>query len=149
MIIAKDSREKSKHGWNLPNCIIQKLDTGDYSLVGLENQFTIERKRNTAELAANLIQDRFVRELERMNQMSHPYIICEFNQNRLHEYPKNSGIPYNRQKYIKLSPAYLVKRILDLQNLYPKIAWIFCEDKLEAEIKALEIIREVYENYKK
>ena len=80
-----DSREQ--YAWDFTfydkcdGIISTKLDTGDYSIEGLETVLTIERKRTTAEIAMNVGKDRkrFNAELERMSKFKYKYLICEFS----------------------------------------------------------------------
>jgi hypothetical protein len=58
----------------------QKLDTGDYSLVGYEDILSIERKRNFSELWGNLAEkDRIEDEMSRMADIKYAYMIIETN----------------------------------------------------------------------
>jgi len=83
LVIIRDSREK--RGWKFnasANCggtIVHKLAAGDYSIVGLEKYIVIERKESMDELCANLGRERarFMRELERMADVRHKFLIVE------------------------------------------------------------------------
>ena len=76
--VIKDTREQDgytfeKFNGRYASCngmIVRKLDTGDYSLLGLEDKVCIERKGRVSELAINLGKDkhRFMREIERMKE---------------------------------------------------------------------------------
>jgi hypothetical protein len=91
-VVVRDTREKEGHGWTFeahsskrrpPNCdgmVEQKLDTGDYSLVGYEDILSIERKRNFSELWGNLAEkDRIEDEMSRMADIKYAYMIIETN----------------------------------------------------------------------
>ena len=79
--VIKDTREQD--GWTFERfdtryhtctgMVLQKLETGDYSLKGMENIFCVERKGSVAELAQNLGKDkyRFFAEIERMKSIKH------------------------------------------------------------------------------
>jgi hypothetical protein len=88
--VIRDTREKEGYGWYFneqsldrrpPSCngtIEQKLDTGDYSLVGYEDILTIERKNDFSELWVNLSErDRFEEEMARMVNIKYSYILIE------------------------------------------------------------------------
>src|SRR5215210_7578524 len=68
--VLRDTREQQ--GWifeqgKLCNGTISKaLKTGDYTLVGFESILCVERKKNVAEFAKNIIEKRFENELTRM-----------------------------------------------------------------------------------
>lgn len=90
--VIRDTREHEGHGWTFtkhhpdrrpPNCngtIIDKLDTGDYSLVGYQDILAIERKMGFSEIWANYSSAKrqaFEREMDRMSKIKHKYIIIE------------------------------------------------------------------------
>lgn len=90
--IIRDTREQDGHGWNFPahrperrppkceGTIVQKLDTGDYSMVGYTDILAIERKADFAELWGNYSSQKrpaFEAEMERMSHIKHPYIVIE------------------------------------------------------------------------
>ena len=77
--VIRDTREQ-KNFWlfanydEVVNVIDQKLDTGDYTIEGLEENLCIERKHSISELAKNIAEDRFERELERMSKFYYSYL---------------------------------------------------------------------------
>lgn len=88
--VIRDTREKQGYGWTFlqhtvkkrpPICsgmVTQKLDIGDYSLVGYEDILTIERKEDFGELWLNYSErDRFERELDKMSALKYPYVLIE------------------------------------------------------------------------
>jgi len=123
--VIKDTREQN--GWNFSkegNCdgtVVEKLDTGDYSLKGLEDKFTIERKGCVAEFATNLFQERFYRELDRLNKFEHPYLILEFPFDLMEIYPKNSSIPMCKWEFVKIRGNMLIKSYHEMRLSYPNI----------------------------
>jgi len=118
----RDSREQQ--GWTFSNSVyctgtlIKGLKTGDYSILGLEDTFTIERKKNTAEFAQNIIQARFENEMKRMENIPHSYLILEFTLNDLMKWPLNSGLPPSIQAKTKISKKFLLSRFMDFQTQY-------------------------------
>lgn len=103
-VVIKDTREQQ--GWEfeeeekrpgkcrLTSMISGKLDTGDYSVKGLEDIFSIERKNGFSELFGNLggkvARERFIREMERMSKIKHPFILVETS---LNEDTMGLGVP--------------------------------------------------------
>ena len=142
--IIKDTREKD--GWNFEfydNCKgveIRGLKTGDYTVEGLEESLCIERKASTAEISTNLGKERkrFEAELERMSKFSFSYILCEFSCENLMEFPKNSTIPYPRWKYLRMNGKRMYSLLRSYEENYG-IEVVFCNNKNEAELKAMEI----------
>lgn len=128
--VLRDTREKVGQGWIFQpslyckGTIEQKLDTGDYSLVGHENKIVIERKATTAEIANNILEDRFVRELERLESFEFPFIVCEFSWHDVMMYPINSGIPKRLWYKLKIKSEYLRSSLMRYMIQY-KVKIIF------------------------
>ena len=130
--IIRDTREQNGLDWDLniygEHCdgiFDTKLDTGDYSILGLEQTFVIERKATVAEIAKNVIEDRFVRELQRLAEFKSAHIILQAELNDVLKYPygANSGIPKNRQREIKMSGKFILKKIIEYQKKYGVHIW--------------------------
>ena len=94
------------------------LKTGDYTLRGLENILTIERKRSSAEVAQNIMEPRFEKEFERLANYKYKFVICEFELRDVLNYPIGSGIPQRVWGSIKISGKYILKCITDLELKY-------------------------------
>lgn len=115
----KDTREQT--GWHFPpssSCegtTVKTLKTGDYTIRGFEKDFVVERKGSTSEWSQNLLQARFERELDRLDDFAHPFIILEFSMSDLLRFPVNSGIPPFKWKYLKVTGEFLLKRTLEIQ----------------------------------
>ena len=96
-IVIRDTREKD--GWYFKESdycegmVNQKLDTGDYSIQGLEDVLCIERKASVAEIANNIVDDRFTRELDRMSEFKYKFLILEFGVEDILSFPVGSDIP--------------------------------------------------------
>jgi hypothetical protein len=120
--VIRDTQEQQ--GWDFipgPSClgtIKQKLPTGDYTLVGYEDIFTIERKGSTGELAKNIYEGRFERELQRMEGFAHPFMVVEFTMEDILSFPKNSGIPIRLWPKLKTTSFFLLKRFIEFQVQY-------------------------------
>jgi ERCC4-type nuclease len=141
--IIVDTREQKP--WSFENHTIAntKLDTGDYSIEGLENILCIERKRNVAEIANNITEDRFKDVIDRIKTYKFPFILLEFNINDVLRYPIGSTIPKKLWSKIRISPQYIMKHLIDMQVEH-NIHVIFCGDSSNAEKIALSIMRRVY-----
>ena len=83
--VIRDTREQEGYHFGefgaCAGMIDQKLDTGDYSIIGLEDKICIERKGCVEELAQNLGSKKstFLREIDRMDAFPHKYMILEFS----------------------------------------------------------------------
>lgn len=82
MILIRDTREQTGYLFAFieprPIVEVKKLDTGDYSIKGMENLITVERK-SLSDLYQTLGKGRkrFKKELERMNKIKHSFLIIE------------------------------------------------------------------------
>lgn len=131
-IVLKDSREQD--GWDFtftPLCEkmeVTGLKTGDYTLRGLEDIFVVERKGSTAEVAKNITEARFYKELGRMENFDHPYLVLEFSINDIYSFPLNSGIPKYKHKGLKITANYLLKCLTEIDLNY-KTKIIYANDR--------------------
>ena len=148
--IIRDTREK--HGWDFESfdkcegVIRQGLKTGDYTIKGLESAVCIERKASTREISMNLGRKKkpFQAEMERMKDFDHSFIVCEFSMDDLINFPKNSGIPSSKQKFVKITGKYMLKTLIEFQLWYDtKI--LFCDNKHNAFLVANSIFKRVNE----
>lgn len=124
------------------------LKTGDYSIEGLEQYVCMERKASPSEIAINLgkERDRFIRELVRMQDYKHKYIICEFTFDELLGFPDNAPIPKAAKASVKMTGKFMLKSLIELQiqhgfHLY------FTEDKGSAFLLASSIFKRIWEQY--
>jgi hypothetical protein len=122
--VIRDTREKEDFGWwfeideKCAGTVKGSLDTGDYTIQGYESVFSIERKANTGEVAQNIYEKRFIKELERLRDMRHPYIIMEFEIGDILRFPVNSGIPKKFWGRLKTTPQKLLKDLMTYQVKY-------------------------------
>jgi ERCC4-type nuclease len=127
--------------------INRKLDTGDYTVEGLEQKLVIERKRNVAELAINITEDRFWREMERMGSYEHRFLLLEFGIDDIRSYPEGSTIPKAKQKFIKVKGPFIMKKLSEIQIDYG-VDVVFCGDTDNALWMATNIMKRVHARYK-
>jgi hypothetical protein len=152
MIILQDNKEKTPWTLNFyTECEAQEsihLETGDYTIKGLEDKVRIERKHSTGELAMNLGRKskQFQEELRRLKLYPHRYLICEFPLDYIMMFPKKSGIPKTQWKYIRMHGKFMYARLMDWIETYD-ITPYFCENRAAAERKALEVLLGVYKEY--
>jgi hypothetical protein len=121
--VVKDTREQQ--GWNFhvgkacAGMEVGTLKTGDYSLRGLETLLTIERKGSVEEFAGNVTQARFERELERMRDYPHAFLVLEFTMDDLLRFPYGGNIPHSKLPYIRVKGPFLMRRLMEIQVNYP------------------------------
>lgn len=140
MKIIRDTRERN--GWEFPfqdnvEIVSRKLDCGDYTTDILENFVVIERKATATELANNLgkreAKARFYREFDRMKDLQKAYIVCEFPESNVYEFPRNSGMSQAQLSRVRMNGNYLRRLIAQIENDYSNIEVVFCSDRDEAE----------------
>jgi ERCC4-type nuclease len=121
-VVIRDTREKENQGWSWSKskyCAgteTRTLDTGDYSLEGMENYLAIERKGSISEWAKNVTEARFERELERLDGIQHPWILLEFNMTDVLNYPVGSGIPKNKWRWLKFRGPFILKKMTEMMR---------------------------------
>jgi ERCC4-type nuclease len=80
MIVAVDTQEQT-HGYayRFPcDSVVKHLKTGDYSILGMEDRVTVERKAlGDAYQTFSHGRERFERELERMSNMDYSAVVIE------------------------------------------------------------------------
>ena len=152
--IIKDTREQEGYTFESSSSryhtcdgmVDQKLDTGDYSILGMEDKLCIERKASVVELANNVGHDqtRFLKEIERMKSFPYKFLILEFSLSDLMDYPNGTNIPEDDWSKLKVTNKFMLKMIMEFQ-LYHDIHVIFCDSKKNAKWAVLSIIKRVNE----
>jgi len=132
--IIRDTREQHGFAFLGHSVIDKKLNAGDYALDGDESGVVIERKASLAELYGNLSTQskkaRFYRELDLLTHCRSAIILCEFPKSLTYTFPKDSGIPVGRHKYIKIGSKYLRRLLHEVNEIVPIV---YCVDRAEAE----------------
>ena len=145
--VIKDTREQE--GWffqpssTCAGMVREKLDTGDYSIKGYENTLAIERKGKISEFARNIVENRFERELQRLEKFKYTFILLEFDMKDILEYPQSSKVPHSKRRLIKVSGGFILKRLIELQIKY-KTRILLCGE--EGWKVALSIFKRVIES---
>jgi len=122
----------------------RKLDTGDYSIDGLEDLLCIERKKSVAEIANNITDGRFKRELERMSEFKYKFLILEFDLRHVDDFPEGSGIPKHLKNKVRVKGPFIIKCLTELSLKYD-IHVLYCTNAAYAEHVAYSIMKEVYD----
>lgn len=148
--VLRDTREQQGWTFSRSKAVLSitdtKLDTGDYTITGMEKLLCIERKATTSEIANNICQKRFYDELDRMIAIPHRFIICEFLLKDVLDFPRNSGIPDRQLKFIKVTSQFMLKALCEIEVKYGASV-IYAGNPQCAEIIADNIMRRVYEKY--
>jgi hypothetical protein len=141
--IIVDTREQQP--WSFDEYVVanKKLDTGDYSIEGLQSFFAIERKKSINEVANNIIEPRFKDVISRMSQLKYSFFLLEFSLTEVLHYPVGSNLPKKLWDKVKITPAFIMKHILDWQIKY-NIKVLFCNNASNAEKTAKYIFKKMY-----
>lgn len=138
-----DTREQQPWTFNNHTVANRKLDTGDYSIEGLEDLLAIERKKSVSEFANNITESRFIDVVDRLSNIKYAFLLLEFDLEDVLIYPVGSTVPKKMWDKIKISPAFIIKHLLELQ-LNHNIKVIFCGDSHNAEKIAEFILKKVH-----
>lgn len=150
-IAIQDSREQQPFEFTsskISNVIVKKLDTGDYSVEGLEDILCIERKLNVGEFYTNITQKRFWAEMERMKAYKYRFLIFEFSVSDIEMFPYGAGLPKRVMDKLKISSAYLMKCVARIQVEY-EIDVVFGGNRDNSIYLVTNIMKEVYERRNK
>lgn len=120
--------------------VTRSLDTGDYSIEGLEHLVTVERK-SLEDLYGTLGQhrDRFERELVRMSEMDFAAVVIEASWNRILQKPP---------EHSSLLPKTVFRSVLAWQQRFPNVHWWDCETRWFAEQTTYRILERYYRDLK-
>ena len=120
-IIIVDTREKIPWRFNKSKycmgSISQKLDLGDYSIIGMQNIFVVERKGSAAELYRNLGIDkvRFIKEMEGLKSFKYKFLIIECDVKDIIDFPT---IIKKYGKKTVLTPQYIFSQLVEIRIKY-------------------------------
>lgn len=138
-----DTREQQPWTFEHYATASRKLDTGDYSIEGLEDVVCIERKKSINEIANNITESRFIDVVDRMSKFKYAFMLFEFNLSNVLDYPIGSNLPKKYWDKVKITPAFIIKHILELQ-LNHNIKILFCGSASNAERMAEYILKKVH-----
>jgi ERCC4-type nuclease len=142
--IIVDTREQQPWSFDHHITASEKLDTGDYSVRGIENILCVERKKSVGEVATNITEKRFKDVVGRMSQFKYAFLLLEFSMDQLLSYPVGSNVPRRMWDKIKISPNFILKHLVELQVFF-NIKVLFCGSASNGEKMALSIMKKVYE----
>lgn len=110
----------------------QHLLTGDYSIDGQQHLIAIERK-SKEDLYSTLThgRERFLREFERLAEMQFAAVVVEAS---------FGSVTSDPPMFSGARPKSIYRSIIALQIRYPRIQWIFCDDRRFAEITTFRVL---------
>ena len=130
---------------------VATIKYGEYTTEKLKDIAIIERKATPSEIAGNLgkklHRERFYRELTQFRKYEHAYIVCEFSEIDIYEYPnENSGVPKNKIKYCRMNGPYIRKLLYEIEEMF-KLKVIFCDNKDNAEKFVVNLFKKLEKQY--
>lgn len=149
--IIRDTQEK-KNIWRFNKAdtcngtVPESLSTGDYTIKGMEDIFSIERKASTGELAGNITTKQFENELKRGDKLKHFWVVCEFSFQDVVNFPYNSGIPNKIWPKLRVTSNYIIKRIVEMEVEH-KVKFIFAGNSENAKLAAKAIFKNMADKY--
>lgn len=147
-IIIVDTREQMPWEFGFHTTSKKKLDTGDYSIEGMESILAIERKMSVSEIATNITENRFKNVLERLGKVPHAFIIMEFSIEDIYTFPVGSDIPKKLWDKLRVKGNYIMKTLLEA-SVNHNIHLLFCGDSENAERTAVSLMKRIYDKYNK
>lgn len=150
--VIKDTREQDGYYFSAFNTcagmIEHKLDTGDYTIQGLEDKICVERKGCVEELAVNLGQKKhaFLDEIERMKNFPHKFLVLEFSLEDLLKFPEETRIPVKNKASLKITGKYMIKCLMEFA-LYNNVQILFCGNKHNAFLAVSSLLKRINEMY--
>lgn len=114
------------------------LKTGDYSIVGHEQQIAIERKeKGDAFHCMGADRERFEKQVQRLSELPHGYVIIEADWLSIWAGHPNS----------KLKPKVVHRTIISWQLRYRSVHWFLCPSRAFAESTAFRILESYHRKF--
>jgi len=157
-VVAIDTREQHPFGFRGFKCdadknhrplIIKteplKLDTGDYSIIGLEHLVSVERKSlDDAYNTFGADRERWERELERFSKFQFGAVVVEADWSAVFNMEREPSKFYNRN----FTPKMFHRSVLAWQQDYPNVHWHFCFSRQFAEHTTFRILNRFWHVHK-
>lgn len=145
--IIRDTREQNPLSFRATEyCnghIDQKIEHGDYSLVGLEDKIFVERKASASELARNITEARFDRLLENCANYPYKFIICEFSLQDVINFPYKNGLPKSVVQKIKIRGKFILSKLQNYQ-IHHGVQVVFCGSRIYAQKYILDLLKKIH-----
>jgi ERCC4-type nuclease len=148
MKIIVDSREQHPFKFPEDEIIINKLDQGDYSIEGCENEMAVERK-SVNDAIGSVLQgrERFEREFERAKQLKRFFVVIEGTQDCIKQEIIHQAVMKGNTKRISGTMVSVLNTYIHWCVKY-NVPVFFCFGRSEAQRTTYELLR-AYEKYKK
>lgn len=116
--------------------VVATLQSGDYAIDGFATEIAVERK-SKIDLFGTLGngRDRFVRELERLQEMTYAAVMVEADWEAVMKVPP---------LHSNLNPKTVYRSVIAWQQRFPRIHWWFVPDRRFAEITTFRILQRFF-----
>jgi ERCC4-type nuclease len=123
-----------EHGGGVWRVNVERLTlpSGDYSLDGYATEVAVERK-SICDLFGTVGQgrERFIRELERLNEMAFAAVVVE---------AEWSSIFNDPPRHTRLQPRTIYRSVRAWEQRYPRVHWVMCPGRDFAEVTTFRIL---------
>lgn len=114
------------------------LQTGDYSIVGHEQQIAIERKeKGDCFHCMGKDRDRFEKQVQRLSELPHGHLIVEADWASVFAGHPNS----------QLKPKVVHRTVISWTLRYPSVHWWLCPSRAFAEATAFRILESFFRKF--
>lgn len=154
--VVVDTREQDPFLFPKNPTVRGTLETGDYSILGLEKEIAIERK-GVADAVGSVISDRerFEKEIIRSKSLKYFAIVIEGTKDDLKEHVTKEWNIHNTNAIARRkNKGMLIGQLKSCINTYlhwsvkHRVPVFFCKSKIEARMVTEELLR-AYSQYKK
>ena len=116
------------------------LSTGDYSIVGFEDKICVERK-SLEDLYQTLGngRERFIKELERMQDMEYSAVVVEASLGQVKEPSKENPLWFSQ-----MNPDSVLGTIIAFAGQFHKTRWKFAGNRTNAEKITFKLLLQYY-----
>lgn len=118
---------------------VRGLESGDYSIAGYEKWIAIERK-SLQDTYSTIGQgrDRFVRELQRLNEMQFAAVVVEASwDDILHRPPSHSQLP----------PKTVFRSVVAWAQRFPRVSWWMMGSRRLAEVTTFRLLERYWRDH--
>ena len=68
-----------------------------------------------------------------MKPLRKAYIVCEFPESKVYEFPKDSGMSQFQLAKVRINGKYIMRLVNNIKEDFQNIEIVFCEDRDSAE----------------
>ncbi len=123
--------------------VSRHLKTGDYAIDGMEERCCVERKQlSDLYMCCGSDRERFSREIERMAEMEVAFVAIEADWREIAN-PEEFRIGWQS----RTNPRSVVGTINAWSIRYPRVHWLACGSRREAEVRTFQILQAAWKEW--